>query len=45
MEINTLLGATASDAACSGKFDLTTTIIVIVVSCVLGIAWAIFNFL
>lgn len=45
MEINTGLMAGPTDATCYGTFDFTTTIVVIIVSCVLGIAWAIFNFL
>jgi uncharacterized protein HemX len=45
MSINTILAAGPTDAVCYGSFDFTTTIVVIVVSCVLGIAWAIFNFL
>ena len=30
---------------CWGAFDYTATIIVIIISCVLGIAWAVFNFI
>jgi hypothetical protein len=44
MEINKYVGATASDALCLGVFDYTTTIVVIILSCVLGIAWAIVNY-
>ncbi len=40
-----MVGAGLNDASCYGSFDFTTTIVVIIVSCVLGIAWAIFNFL
>lgn len=45
MSINTFVGAGSLDSSCYGTFDFTTTIIVIIVSCVLGIAWALFNFL
>jgi hypothetical protein len=44
MDINKYLGATPSDSQCLGIFDYTTTIVVIIVSCALGIAWAIFNY-
>jgi len=44
MDINKYLGATASDSQCLGIFDFSTSIIVIIVSCVLGIAWAIVNY-
>ena len=30
---------------CWGAFDYTTTIIIIILSCVLGIVWAVFNFI
>lgn len=43
---NIVLGdgiGTLSD--CWGTFDFSTSIIVIIISCVLGIAWAAFNFL
>ena len=29
---------------CLGSFDYTTSIIIIIVSCVLGLGWAAFNF-
>jgi uncharacterized protein HemX len=36
----------ASDSAeCWGAFDYTTTIILIILSCALGIGWAVFNFI
>jgi len=45
MEINTILAPTPTDAACLGTFDLGTSLAVIIVCCVLGIAWAIFNYI
>jgi uncharacterized protein HemX len=30
---------------CYGSFDFTTSIVVIIIACVLGIGWAIFNFM
>jgi hypothetical protein len=39
------MASAPSDAACLGSFDLSTTIVVIIVSCVLGICWAAFNFI
>ena len=30
---------------CYGAFDFTTSVAIILVSCVLGIAWAVFNFI
>ena len=30
---------------CYGAFDFTTNTVIILVSCVLGIAWAVFNFI
>lgn len=44
MEINSLT-AGLLDSTCYGSFDFTTTIVVIMVSCALGIGWAIFNFI
>lgn len=44
MDINKYLGASPSDAECLGIFDYTTTIVVIIISCVLGIVWAIVNY-
>ena len=29
---------------CTGAFDYTATVIIIIISCVLGIGWAVFNF-
>ena len=31
-------------ADCMGSFDYTTSIIIIIISCVLGLGWAAFNF-
>ena len=45
MDINTIISATPDDAACVGIFDFSTSIAVIIVCCVLGIAWAIFNYI
>ena len=45
MSINTIISATPTDAVCYGTFDFATSIAVIIVCCVLGIAWAIFNYI
>ena len=35
----------ADSSDCWGAFDYTTHIVVIIISCILGIAWALFNFI
>jgi uncharacterized protein HemX len=35
----------ADSSDCWGAFDYTTTIVVIILSCVLGIVWAVYNFI
>lgn len=35
----------ADSPECWGAFDYTTTIVIIILSCVLGIVWAVFNFI
>ena len=45
MEINKLISAAVEQEECYGSFDLTTSIIVIIVCCVLGLAWAGINFM
>ena len=42
-EATTLLAPDSPD--CYGAFDYTTHIVVIIISCVLGILWAAFNFM
>ena len=34
-----------SDDSCYGALSFSSTIVIIIISCLLGIAWAIFNFL
>ena len=36
---------TVNSSDCWGAFDYTTHIVVIIISCILGIAWALFNFI
>lgn len=39
-------GVAAGDSAdCLGLFDYTTSIAVVIASCVLGLAWAVYNFM
>lgn len=40
------VGVTATDSTdCYGSFDFPTSIIIIIISCVLGLVWAVFNFI
>jgi len=46
MSGTSLADAVYSDSSdCYGKFDYTTSIVVIFISCVLGIIWAVINFI
>ena len=40
-----LLSLQGDNGECYGSFDFTTSIIIIIVCCLLGIVWAIFNFI
>ena len=43
--LNKLYAADPSSSACYGALTFSSTVVIIIISCVLGIAWAIFNFL
>lgn len=46
MSVFDFTGVTAmDDPECLGSFDYTTSIIVIIIACVLGLGWAAFNFI
>jgi hypothetical protein len=45
MDINSIVSAARNSPECTGSLDMGSTVLVVVLCCVLGIAWAIFNFI
>ena len=43
--LNNLLTPDPLDDNCRGALTFTSTVVIVIVSCVLGIVWAIFNFI
>lgn len=41
--MDTLVGLSAGQDGCAAPMDFTTVTIIVIVSCVLGLLWALFN--